>query len=78
MCGIIGYIGKNNPTSILFQGLKNMEYRGYDSAGVVVIGEDREPHLVRAIGEVAKLTKKLPRKKEVHTGLGHTRWATHG
>lgn len=78
MCGIVGYIGKNNSQEILINGLKKLEYRGYDSAGVAVM--DREKISVeKAKGRLAMLEGKLeeaPLKGNI--GIGHTRWATHG
>jgi glucosamine--fructose-6-phosphate aminotransferase (isomerizing) len=78
MCGIIGYIGPKEATPYLLEGLKRMEYRGYDSAGVAVYdGEAIETR--RAAGKIAKLEAALA-KAPVHgaVGIGHTRWATHG
>src|SRR4051812_36065960 len=78
MCGIIGYIGDRAATGLLLEGLKRMEYRGYDSAGVAVVngngGETR-----KAAGKISQLERALT-ASPVHgdTGIGHTRWATHG
>lgn len=79
MCGIVGYIGKDNATSILLNGLKRLEYRGYDSAGMAVWQRDDSIALTRSVGKVANLAAALP-KDEDDAGLGisHTRWATHG
>ncbi len=78
MCGIIGYVGKNNSTSYIIDGLKKLEYRGYDSAGVSILQEDRIV-TVRAVGKVAELEKAaLLVNPQGTTGIGHTRWATHG
>jgi len=73
MCGIIGYIGKRNATEVLINGLKALEYRGYDSAGIAVI--DKEMMLKKAVGRVANI-ENIELKGTL--GLGHTRWATHG
>jgi glutamine---fructose-6-phosphate transaminase (isomerizing) len=78
MCGIIGYIGKQNATSILMEGLKKESYRGYDSSGIAVI-QNRGPVLVRAVGKIENLESKLEKQTiEGGIGIGHTRWATHG
>ncbi|MBX7490605.1 glutamine--fructose-6-phosphate transaminase (isomerizing) [Helicobacter turcicus] len=79
MCGIIGYIGNNEKKSFLLNGLKELEYRGYDSAGIAVL-ENGELHTFKAVGKLINLERKC---KEFHTsgfglGIGHTRWATHG
>ena len=77
MCGIIGYIGKENALPILLEGLKRESYRGYDSAGVLVFGENIQ--CVRAVGKLEKLEEKLQGQFLPGTiGIGHTRWATHG
>lgn len=79
MCGIVGYIGKKQAQPILISGLKRLEYRGYDSAGVVTLGDKGKATLVREKGKVAELEKKLVAKDTTDTvGIGHTRWATHG
>lgn len=78
MCGIIGYIGKQNPKEILLQGLRRMEYRGYDSAGLAII-HNGSTQRVRAEGRLSNLAKKI--EGDVipgHIGIAHTRWATHG
>ncbi len=78
MCGIIGYIGKANATDVLIEGLKRLEYRGYDSAGIAVL---RHGHLEvrRRVGKVQHLEDALQHEDLVGTaGIGHTRWATHG
>ena len=79
MCGIVGYIGNKNAQNYLLSGLKRLEYRGYDSAGIVTLTEKGEPTLLRAKGKVAELEAKLKTHKTKDTiGIGHTRWATHG
>jgi glucosamine--fructose-6-phosphate aminotransferase (isomerizing) len=75
MCGIVGYIGDNQATPILLRALKRLEYRGYDSAGIAVIGEDLK--YFKDKGMIDNLTKNLP-PISGNLGLGHTRWATHG
>ena len=78
MCGIIGYIGSRQATPILIGGLRKLEYRGYDSAGVSVYNEGTSK-VVRCRGKLANLEEKLTREPAVGTvGIGHTRWATHG
>ena len=78
MCGIIGYTGKNNAVPYLLKGLHSLEYRGYDSAGVAVLS-DGEIGFCKCKGRVSVLEKTLNKKDvEAFTGIGHTRWATHG
>ena len=77
MCGIVGVVGNTNATDILIQGLEKLEYRGYDSAGIFVTGGEQD-HLVKAVGRIAELSAKVGDKTEGTTGIGHTRWATHG
>jgi glucosamine--fructose-6-phosphate aminotransferase (isomerizing) len=78
MCGIVGYVGKQMAASILLEGLKRLEYRGYDSAGLAV-QQDGQLHLVKRIGRVDNLIKEVARHQFVgRTGICHTRWATHG
>lgn len=78
MCGIIGYIGKSEATGILIQGLKSLEYRGYDSGGIAVLNKEKLS-VIKAKGEIKYLEKKLNEKNLKGTlGIGHTRWATHG
>ena len=76
MCGIIGAIAQRNVVSILLQGLQRLEYRGYDSAGLVVV-ENNELQRIRSIGRVAELTTRSAATSG-HIGIAHTRWATHG
>ncbi|OLD47864.1 MAG: glutamine--fructose-6-phosphate transaminase (isomerizing), partial [Gemmatimonadetes bacterium 13_1_40CM_2_60_3] len=78
MCGIIGYIGNRGATSLLLEGLKRMEYRGYDSAGVAVMnGNGVETR--KAAGKISNLERALAASPvEGDMGIGHTRWATHG
>jgi len=85
MCGIVGYIGeKRDARDVLLDGLKTLEYRGYDSAGVAMLNGDGTVKYVRAVGGVANLEKKLGRgsasgaSARVSLGIAHTRWATHG
>ena len=78
MCGIIGYIGKREALPILLQGLRDLEYRGYDSAGIAVI-KDGKIERIREVGKVDMLVKKIDRQKfPGNIGIAHTRWATHG
>jgi glucosamine--fructose-6-phosphate aminotransferase (isomerizing) len=78
MCGIVGYIGKNNAVPVLLDGLRRLEYRGYDSAGVAVLnGGGIEVR--KRIGRIAKLAELLQKSPtDGHVGISHTRWATHG
>ena len=79
MCGIVGYVGNKNAQDFLISGLKRLEYRGYDSAGIVTLDEKGEPTLIRAKGKIANLEEKLAQNKRADKiGIGHTRWATHG
>lgn len=79
MCGIVGYLGKKQATTVLVDGLSKLEYRGYDSAGVAVITEDGSIDVTKCKGRLANLEGKLE-VTPVHgnIGIGHTRWATHG
>lgn len=78
MCGIIGYIGNKSAEPVLLAGLKRMEYRGYDSAGIAVLNKHKLI-VVKAKGRVADLEQKLKGQQNLsHIGIGHTRWATHG
>lgn len=77
MCGIVGYVGPKNAQDILLDGLKRLEYRGYDSSGIVTLAEHAT--LLRAKGKVAELESKVNNNKSQDgIGIGHTRWATHG
>src|SRR5216683_1886020 len=78
MCGIVGYVGDEECASLLVDGLRKLEYRGYDSAGVAVLGKEGLS-VVRAKGKLANLEKRLGEQMpRGTTGIGHTRWATHG
>ena len=78
MCGIIGYAGKEkNAIHVLINGLKNLEYRGYDSAGIA-IRENNHVEIVKSEGKIVNLEKKIESLEESTIGIGHTRWATHG
>lgn len=79
MCGIVGYVGNKNAQDFLVSGLKRLEYRGYDSAGIVTLDSEGNATLLRAKGKIANLEDKLAsNKKDDKIGIGHTRWATHG
>lgn len=79
MCGIVGYIGDKQAQQVLLSGLKRLEYRGYDSAGVVTLSQKGAATLLREKGKVAQLEKKVAEHTVVDSvGIGHTRWATHG
>lgn len=79
MCGIVGYTGNTNAAEILVNGLKNLEYRGYDSAGIAVLNENKLD-LYKSKGSLNMLEEKLANNGRIigGTGIGHTRWATHG
>ncbi|HFE9308887.1 TPA: glutamine--fructose-6-phosphate transaminase (isomerizing) [Streptococcus agalactiae] len=77
MCGIVGVVGNTNATDILIQGLEKLEYRGYDSAGIFVVG-DNKSQFVKSVGRIAELQAKVGDSVSGTTGIGHTRWATHG
>lgn len=76
MCGIVGYVGSKEAQNILINGLKRLEYRGYDSAGIVTLGETGATQ-TRSMGKVAELVQRVVKTSD-HIGIGHTRWATHG
>ncbi len=78
MCGIIGYIGKRNAISVLIEGLKRLEYRGYDSAGIAFL-ENSHIEVVKQKGKIGELEPLVSRfDVDTNIGIGHTRWATHG
>ena len=85
MCGIVGYVGRNEPTSFLINALEHLEYRGYDSSGIAVCGHDKI-NLLKRKGRISVLknelknTKKfvVPNEFQINVGIAHTRWATHG
>ncbi|KLU60928.1 glutamine--fructose-6-phosphate aminotransferase [Peptococcaceae bacterium CEB3] len=79
MCGIVGYIGRRPAVPILVKGLKKLEYRGYDSAGVAVLNEANGLFVCKSVGKLAALEEKLGDDyAQTSVGIGHTRWATHG
>lgn len=78
MCGIVGYIGKRDVAPLLLEGLQRLEYRGYDSAGVVITGKSGVLKTVKAKGRVRELEARIPKRFAGTTGIAHTRWATHG
>ncbi|EFW89428.1 glutamine--fructose-6-phosphate transaminase (isomerizing) [Streptococcus equinus] len=78
MCGIVGVVGNKNATDILMQGLEKLEYRGYDSAGIYVTNGSNQGRLIKSVGRIADLRAKIGIDMAGYTGIGHTRWATHG
>ena len=79
MCGIVGYIGKREAYPILIKGLKRLEYRGYDSAGVAMINAQGALNVYKTKGKVSNLEEFCDDKDYTGTiGIAHTRWATHG
>lgn len=80
MCGIVGYVGKDEAAPILLHGLQRLEYRGYDSAGIAVRFDNDFPIVVKAEGKLQNLIDKTNDGTNIHAnyGIGHTRWATHG
>src|SRR5574337_1748386 len=78
MCGIVGYVGHKKVVPVLLEGLKRLEYRGYDSAGLAILQQDRIV-VYRSVGKIKELENTLwGRDLSGEVGLGHTRWATHG
>src|SRR5207237_10667856 len=79
MCGIVGYVGKKQVVPLIIDGLRKLEYRGYDSAGIAVVDENHVLKIQRAEGKLRNLEDVLRHKPLDGTyGVGHTRWATHG
>jgi glucosamine--fructose-6-phosphate aminotransferase (isomerizing) len=79
MCGIVGAIAERNVTPILLEGLRRLEYRGYDSAGIAVLDKDARINRVRRVGKVKELSDALEQTEVIGAlGVAHTRWATHG
>jgi len=77
MCGITGYTGQQNAVPVLMEGLKRLEYRGYDSAGIAIQGKS-SLSIAKCRGKISQLESVLPRRLKGKAGIGHTRWATHG
>ena len=79
MCGIVGYVGEQHPIKILLDGLKCLEYRGYDSSGIVLQNND-DCQIIKSVGKISNLEEKINNSKliESNMGLARTRWATHG
>ncbi len=79
MCGIVGYVGNQQVVPVIIEGLRRLEYRGYDSAGIAVVNRDHEMHVRRASGKLRNLEEAIRQNPiQGEYGLGHTRWATHG
>src|SRR5215211_3572708 len=81
MCGIVAYVGRKVAQPVLIEGLKRLEYRGYDSAGIAVIDDSGLMHVRRAVGRISVLEDQLQDGKPLpaaRLGMAHTRWATHG
>ncbi len=79
MCGIVGYIGKKNTADVLIDCLKKLEYRGYDSSGIALLGNE-DTQIIKSVGKIKNLEDKVNKTKLIDSniGLAHTRWATHG
>ena len=80
MCGIVGYIGNRNATPIIIEGIKRLEYRGYDSSGISIIDKNNNLKIHKKQGKIIELERSLPAPDEISgtIGIAHTRWATHG
>src|SRR6187397_2309716 len=79
MCGIVGYVGNKQVVPLIIDGLRKLEYRGYDSAGIAVVNEEHDLEIRRAEGKLRNLEEVIRLKPMDGTyGIGHTRWATHG
>jgi len=77
MCGIVGYVGRKNCVPILLDGLKSLEYRGYDSAGIAIT-KNNNVKIIKEKGKIINLEKNIKKTDNANIGIGHTRWATHG
>lgn len=77
MCGIVGYIGENDANSVLINGLRKLEYRGYDSCGLATLSESKL-HINKTLNRIENLASIIEKEGPSHIGIGHTRWATHG
>ena len=81
MCGIVAYVGRKIAQPLLIEGLKRLEYRGYDSAGIAVIDDAGDLHIRRAVGRISVLETSIQTAAplpDARVGMAHTRWATHG
>ncbi len=79
MCGIVGYVGKDRAVDFLLEGLRRLEYRGYDSAGIATLDDRRRLHVLKSPGRIETLADEVRKQTPTGaTGIGHTRWATHG
>ena len=80
MCGIVGYIGEKDAFPILIKGLQRLEYRGYDSAGIALLNGEGKLNVGKRRGKVSDLLEHIGSDHALHgySGIGHTRWATHG
>lgn len=80
MCGIVGYIGARNATPIIIEGIKRLEYRGYDSSGIAILDKDNQLKVFKESGKIIELERSLPSPEQTagKIGIAHTRWATHG
>lgn len=76
MCGIVGYAGENSAASVIIESLKKLEYRGYDSAGISILGSGIDTY--KSVGKIVNLEATIPSIISGNIGIGHTRWATHG
>ena len=77
MCGIVGYVGSRSAIPVLLEGLRRLEYRGYDSAGVAIVRANKLA-VYKSKGKVREVAKSVPKRVRASVGIGHTRWATHG
>ena len=77
MCGIIGFAGKSSAIDVLLDGLKTLEYRGYDSAGMAIIAKNKVD-IIKQQGKISELEKIIDKNIKSNLGIAHTRWATHG
>ncbi|MDE0648813.1 MAG: glutamine--fructose-6-phosphate aminotransferase, partial [Gammaproteobacteria bacterium] len=79
MCGIVGYVGPGDATPVLLEGLRRLEYRGYDSAGLAVVNGDARLSVVKRAGKLGQVEAAIGRDSLAGScGIAHTRWATHG
>ena len=79
MCGIVGYVGPKVAQDFLLEGLRRLEYRGYDSAGTATIDQNKTINITKSVGRIATLASEIAKAPcRSGIGIGHTRWATHG